>query len=97
LTNKQRARGGVLPPDLRHGEPDEALMHLGDCLHVRGEDLRVFCQVDKESVARPMPLDLHYLERRSSKQILQHRANTDSMPLVWIQTSRPCCSCHRPH
>jgi hypothetical protein len=70
LTN-ERENLKDLPPDLWHGDPDEVFVHLWDCLHVRGEDLGMFCQVDKESITCPPTLDLHHLKRRPPQQVLE--------------------------
>ncbi|KIJ94649.1 hypothetical protein K443DRAFT_110068, partial [Laccaria amethystina LaAM-08-1] len=82
-----------LPPDLRHGEPDEVFVNFWDGLHVWGEDLGVLGLVDQERIARPSPLHLHQFKGCTPQQVLKGGRNANAVPLMWFQAGLPCCCC----
>ena len=88
---------GALALELGHGRSDEIFVNFWNGLHVRGQDLGMLCEVDKESVACPAAFYLHYLEGGAPQQVLKSGANADAVPLAWVEACLLRCCCYCPY
>ena len=61
-------------------------MYHGNGLHIRGQDLGMFPQVQEKGITRPTTFDFHDIEGNASKKILKGGTYLNSMSLEWAET-----------